>query len=103
MLFAPAAIFCLYIKTVIRIIAIQTKLLVTCEADPVGAGAFTAAVANIRIKKSGLFGQPDRSFLDIKHIFWLTSLVVGKGLRFCHAFGSGFQHQTDGGAGLRCK
>ena len=100
MLFAPAAIFCLYIKTVIRIIAIQAKLLITCKPDPVGAGDFSAAVANIRIEQPCLFGQPDRSFLDIKHLFRLTSLVVGERLCFCHTFGSGFQHQTDGSTGL---
>ena len=48
------------IEAVIGFITIQAKLLITCKPDPVGSGGFTAAVANIRIKKSGLFWQLDR-------------------------------------------
>ena len=88
------------IEAVIGFITIQAKLLITCKPDPVGSGGFTAAVANIRIKKSGLFWQLDRCILHIKHILRLAALIVSKGFLPGHALRLGFQHQTDGGAGL---
>ena len=88
------------IEAVIGFITIQAKLLITCKPDPVGSGGFTAAVANIRIKKSGLFWQLDRCILHIKHILRLAALIVSKGLRFGHTFGSGFKHKADGSTGL---
>ena len=90
----------LNIEAVIAFITIQAKLLITCKPDPVGSGGFTAAVANIRIKKSGLFWQLDRCILHIEHILRLAALIVSKGVRFGHTFGSGLQYQTYGSAGL---
>ena len=88
------------IEAVIGFITIQAKLLITCKPDPVGSGGFTTAVANIRIKKSGLFWQLDRCILHIKHILRLAALIVSKGVCFGHTFGSGLQYQTYGSAGL---
>ena len=80
----------LNIEAVIAFIAIQAKFPAAGEPDPVGAGGFAAAVADIGIEQPCLFGQTDCRFLHIKHLFRAASLIVGKGLRFGHAFGLWF-------------
>ena len=88
------------IEAVIGFVTIQAKFFVTCKADPVGSGGFTAAIANIRIKKSGLFWQLDRCILHVEHILRLAALIVSKGFLTGHTLRLGFQHQATGVAGL---
>ena len=90
----------LNIKTVIALVAIQAQLITANQADPIGAGRFTTAIADVGMKYAGFFGKGDRGFPHIEHLFRTAGLIIGKGLLSGHACGLGFHHQADRFAGL---
>lgn len=59
-----------HIKSGILCITVQTKLLVSLQADPRGACGFPAAVAFIGIKDTGSFRQRNPCFLYSEHVAW---------------------------------
>ena len=87
-------------ETVIGFVAVQAQLSAASQANPVGACAFAAAFAGVRIKQPCLFRQGDGRILHVEHILRVTGLVVIKRLLPGHALGLWFQNQPDGRAGV---
>jgi len=75
----------LYIKTVIGLVAIQAELFFTGQPDPIGPGAFAAAVADIGIKDPRFFRKMDLCLRYLEHILWRAALVIGEGFLAGHA------------------
>ena len=55
------------IEAVIGVIAVQAQLFAAGKTDPVGAGHFAAAVADIGVKHPCFFRKTDGGFLNIEH------------------------------------
>jgi len=84
----------LYIKTVIGLVAIQAELFFTGQPDPIGSGAFAAAVADIGIKDPRFFRKLDLCLRYLEHILWRTALVIGEGFLAGHALRLRLQDQA---------
>ena len=88
-----------HLEPVVGFVAVQAQLFLPGQANPVGSGAFTAAVAGVGMEDPCLFRQMDGCVLYLEHIRRIAALVIGKGFIPAHVLGLGLQHQPDGFVG----
>ena len=82
------------------VVAVQAEFFVAHQADPVGAGAFAAAVAGVGIEDPGLFRQLESDLHHVKDLAGVAGLKIGEGFLVGGEMGLGPHHQADGSVGF---